>query len=152
MEPARITGTMTINETQKAEVRATMDAYAAAYRTKDFQGMMAIFSPEICGFGSGPDEVIENHRGFVRQITRDMSQATVLAVRFSDTRICGDGRVAWVATRSSITFSVGGSAAETLNGRSTMVLKNTGRRWLIEQIHFSIPYGGQVAGQSFPGA
>ena len=143
---------MTLTDAQKVEVRATMDAYATAYRTKDFQGMMALFSPEICGFGSGPDEVIENRQDFVRQIQRDMSQATVLAVDFSDTKIAGDGTVAWVMTRSSITFTADESPAQTMHGRSTMVLKNTGSQWLIEQIHFSMPHGGQVAGQSFPGA
>jgi uncharacterized protein (TIGR02246 family) len=143
---------MTLTEAQKAEVRATMDAYATAYRTKDYQGMMTIFSPEICGFGSGPDEVIGNHRDFIRQIRRDMSQATVNAVEFSETKIFGDGRVAWVMTRSAITFTVEGSKKQTLHGRSTMVMKNTGSCWLIEQIHFSLPYSGQAAGQSFPGA
>ncbi|ACL16135.1 conserved hypothetical protein [Methanosphaerula palustris E1-9c] len=147
---ALITG-MTLTDVQKAEVRATMDAYATAYRTKDFQEMMAIFSPEISGFGSGPDEVIENRQDFIRQIRRDMSQATVLAVDFSDTKIAGDGTVAWVTTRSSITFTAGESPAQIMHGRSTMVLKNTGSRWSIEQIHFSMPYGEQSAGQSFPG-
>jgi hypothetical protein len=32
-----------------------------------------------------------------------------------------------------------------------MVLRNTGSRWLIEQLHFSLPYAEQAAGQSFPG-
>ena len=143
---------MTLTEAQRAEVAETLHKYGTAYRTKDIRGMMAIFSPEICGFGSGPDEVIRDHRDFIRQIRRDMSQATVLAVEFSDTKISGDGRVAWVMTRTSITFTAGGSPAQTMNGRSTMVLKNTGSRWLIEQIHFSMPYSGQSAGQSFPGA
>lgn len=143
---------MSLTEAQKSEVRATMDAYGTAYRTKDFRGMMAIFDPEICGYGSGPDEVIHDHRDFSRQIRRDMGQAMVLAVDFSDTTIHGDGRVAWVMTRTAITFTTGGSPVQTLNGRSTMVMKNTGRRWLIQQIHFSLPYGGQAEGQSFPGA
>jgi uncharacterized protein (TIGR02246 family) len=143
---------MSLTHVQKAEIIATMNAYGKAYRTRDFSGMMAIFSPDVCGFGSGPDEVIRNHRDFTRQIRRDMRRATVLAVDFSDTAIHGDGRVAWVMTRTSITFTVGGSPAQTLHGRSTMVQKNTGNRWLIEQIHFSVPFGGQAEGQSFPGA
>jgi ketosteroid isomerase-like protein len=143
---------MSLTEAQKAEVTAMMLAYGTAYRKKDFGGMMEIFSPEICGFGSGPDEVIRNHRDFIRQIRRDMGQATVLAVDFSETGIHGDGRVAWVMTRTAITFTAGGSPVQSLNGRSTMVMRNTGSRWLIEQIHFSMPYGDQSAGQSFPGA
>ena len=143
---------MSLTEAQKEEVRATMNAYGTAYRKKDIQGMLAIFSPEICGYGSGPDEVIRGREDFLRQIRRDMSQADVLAVEFTDTKISGEGRVAWVVTRSSITFAVGGAAQQTMHGRSTMVLRNTGSRWLIEQIHFSMPYGGQSTGQSFPGA
>lgn len=143
---------MTLTEVQKAEVRATMDAYATAYRKKDLGGFKAVFSPEVSGFGSGPDEIIPDYPGFIRQITRDLKQATVNAVEFSDTRIYGEGRVAWVMTRSTITFTIAGSEKQALHGRSTMVLKNNGNRWLIEQIHFSLPYGGQTSGQSFPGA
>jgi uncharacterized protein (TIGR02246 family) len=143
---------MSLTELQKTEVRATMQQYATAYEKKDVRGLMEIFSPEICGYGSGPDEVIRNHESFARQIRRDMSQATVNAVEFSDTRISGDGRIAWVMTRSTFIFTVAGSKKQALHGRATMVLRNTGSRWLIEQIHFSLPYGGQTAGQSFPGA
>lgn len=143
---------MSLTEAQKSGVKAAMEAYATAYRTKDVQAMEAVFSQDICGFGSGPDEVIRNHDDFIRQIKRDMSQATVIEVEFSDTKISGEGQVAWVMTMSSITFSVGESPAQTLQGRSTMVLRDTGGRWLIEQIHFSMPYGGQSEGQSFPGA
>jgi len=143
---------MTLTEEQKTEVRAAMNQYATAYQKKDLAGFRAVFSPAVCGFGSGPDEVIENYAGFLRQITRDISQATVNAVEFSDTNIFGEGRIAWVMTRTAITFTVAGAKKQTLHGRSTMVLRNTGSRWLIEQIHFSMPYGGQSEGQSFPGA
>jgi|SRR5208337_5341184 len=143
---------MSLTEAQKAEVKATMQQYATAYEKKDIKGLVAVFSPGICGFGSGPDEVIRDQRDFIRQITRDMSQATVNAVEFSETNISGEGRIAWVMTRTSITFTVTGAGKQTLRGRSTMVLRNTGSRWLIAQFHFSLPYGGQSAGQSFPGA
>lgn len=131
---------------------AAMDTYASAYKKGDIRAMAAVFSPEICGFGSGPDEIIRDHAGFIRQIRRDMEQATVNDVEFSATTIHGDGRVAWVMTNCTMTYTVFGSGKQTLQGRSTMVLKNTGSRWRIEQIHFSMPYGGQTTGQSFPGA
>ncbi len=143
---------MTLSETQKAEVRATMQQYATTYRNKDIRGLLAVFSPGICGFGSGPDEVIHNQDEFIRQIRRDTSQATVNAVEFSDTQISGEGRVAWLMTKSAITFTVPGAGKQTMQGRSTMVMRDTGSRWVIEQIHFSMPYGGQSTGQSFPGA
>ena len=143
---------MKLTETQEAEVIETMQRYATAYRQKDIRTLSAIFSPDISGFGSGPDEIISNHSDFIRQIRRDMSQATILAVEFSDRKISGDGRVAWATSKSAITFTIDGTTKQTLFGRSTMVLRNTGNRWLIEQLHFSLPCSGQAAGQSFPGA
>ncbi len=143
---------MSLTIAQEAEVIATMERYAAAYCKKDIRTLSAIFSPEISGFGSGADEVIRSHADFIRQIRRDVSQATVLAVEFSDRQIFGDGRVAWTTAKSTMTFTVDGTTREVLQGRSTLVLRNTGSRWVIEQLHFSLPFGGQSAGQSFPGA
>ena len=143
---------MSLTEAQKREVRETMQQYVTAYRNRDVKGLLAVFSPDICGFGSGPDEVVLGIDAFVRQVTRDMNQATVNAVDFSDTQVFGEGRVAWLMTKTAITFTVPGAKKETMHGRSTMVMRNTGSRWKIEQFHFSMPYGGQSTGQSFPGA
>ena len=143
---------MALSKAQKEEVIATMEQYATAYREKDIRTLSAIFSPAISGFGSGPDEVIGNHADFLRQIRRDMSQATILSVEFTDRKIFGDGRVAWATSKSAIAFKAGGKEKQTLSGRSTMVLRNTGSRWVIEQLHFSLPFSGQSEGQSFPGA
>jgi ketosteroid isomerase-like protein len=143
---------MKLTPAQEAEVIATMNQYATAYQKKDVRTLSEIFSPDITGFGSGPDEVISNHNDFIRQIKRDMSQADILAVEFTDRKIFGDGRVAWATSKSSITFTIDGAAKQTLYGRSTMVLRGTGSRWVIEQLHFSLPFGGQSQGQSFPGA
>ena len=143
---------MKLTEAQEMEITDTMEQYATAYRKKDIRALSALFSPGITGFGSGPDEVIGNHEDLIRQIQRDMSQATVLSVEFSDRKIFGDGRVAWATSGSTIAFTIDGRTKQVLDGRSTMVLRNTGSRWLIEQLHFSLPCGGQSAGQSFPGA
>jgi ketosteroid isomerase-like protein len=142
---------MALTKAQEAEVIATMEQYAAAYRKKDIQAFSLIFSKEITGFGSGQDEIIRNHAGLIRQIRRDMSQADILAVEFSDRQIFGDGRVAWVTSQTTMTFTLDGAKKQTLQGRSTMVLRNNGNRWIIEQLHFSLPFGGQAEGQSFPG-
>jgi ketosteroid isomerase-like protein len=143
---------MTRTHAWKAEIIDAMQAYATAYMKKDAKTLSALFAPEISGFGSGADEVIANHADFIRQVRRDMSQATILSVEFTDRKIFGEGRVAWATSKTAITFTTDGSMKQTLHGRSTMVLRNTGSRWVIAQIHFSMPYGEQSAGQSFPGA
>jgi len=143
---------MNLSPAIEAEVTGILDRYAAAYVKKDLAAFSRLFSPDITGYGSGPDEVIQNHRELLRQLRRDTAQADVHAVTFSDRKVNYDGRIAWITAKNAIIFSVGGGAKEILDGRMTMVLKNTGSRWVIEQLHFSMPYGGQAAGQSFPGA
>jgi len=143
---------MTLTEVQVAEVISTIQQYATAYRKKDIRALSALFAPGISGFGSGPDEVIANHDDFIRHIRRDIHQATLLSIEYPDQQIFGDGRVAWVTSGNTMTYTVDGKTKETLRGRVTMVLRNTGSRWVIEQLHFSMPYGEQSAGQSFPGA
>lgn len=141
---------MKLTEAQKEEVTGTVQNYGTAYRKKDIKALLALFSPGISGFGSGPDEVILDRTDFTRQIKRDLSQATILSVEFSGMKIFGEGRIAWVTSRSSITFTIDGTKKQTMNGRTTMVLRNTGSRWVIEQVHFSMPYVEQSPGQSFP--
>jgi ketosteroid isomerase-like protein len=143
---------MKITEAHKAEITEAMQTYGTAYQKKDIKTLSALFSPEISGFGSGPDEVISDHKQFLRQMKRDASQATIISFEFSDRKIFGDGRIAWVSSTSTITFTADGTKKQTIRGRSTMVLRNTGSRWLIEQLHFSLPCGEQSVGQSFPGA
>jgi len=143
---------MTLTDVQVTEVIATIQQYATAYRKKDIRALSALFAPGISGFGSGPDEVISNHDDFIQHIRRDMSQATLLSIEYPDQQVFGDGRVAWVTSGNTMTYTVDGKTKETLRGRVTMVLRNTGSRWVIEQLHFSMPYGEQSTGQSFPGA
>lgn len=143
---------MKLTEEQKAEVIEAMHNYGTAYQKKDIKALLALFSPEISGFGSGADEVVLNRNDFTRQIKRDLSQATSVSVKFTGVKIFGEGRIAWVTSKSTITFTLEGTKKQTMSGRSTMVLRNTGSRWVIEQVHFSMPYIEQSPGQSFPGA
>lgn len=143
---------MKLAPNQEEEVKETIQAYARAYQNKDIAAFSTLFSPDITGFGSGPDEIIRDHQDLIRQITRDISQATVLSVVFSEQKIFGEGTVAWASSETTMTFTIDGTTRQTLEGRSTMVLRKTPERWIIEQLHFSLPYGEQNPGQSFPGA
>lgn len=143
---------MTLTIAQNAEVLETLHNYGMAYQKKDIKALLALFSPDISGFGSGPDEIVVNREDFTRQIKRDLSQATSISVEFTNVKISGESRIAWVTSRNNITYAVAGSGKQTMSGRSTVVMRNTGSRWVIEQVHFSMPYSGQSAGQSFPGA
>ena len=143
---------MKLTEAQKAEIEETLHNYSMAYQKKDIKALLALCSPEISGFGSGPDEIVLGSKDFTRQMKRDLSQVTSVSVEFPCLKIFGEGRVAWVTSGCDFTFTVEGKKKQTMSGRMTMVLQNTGSRWVIGQIHFSMPYVGQSPGQSFPGA
>jgi len=142
---------MTLSEKQELEIVETFEMYAEAYHKKDKLALARICSPEIIGFGSGPDEEFQGRKELMAGIARDFKQANSLHLRFPAMSINGEGRVAWV-TCMAIFSAVIGDHQLLIPGRMTAVLKNTGRAWRFEQIHFSMPSEGQDEGQSFPGS
>ena len=140
---------MTLTEEQKAEVRETLGRYCAAYQRKDLKALLALFSPDISGFGSGPDEIFKDRKEYAPLIKRDLIQATSIFIEFPDLNIFGEGRIAWVTSGCNCTFMAEGKDKQTMRGRMTLVLRNTGNHWSIEQLHFAMPNTGQAPGQSF---
>jgi ketosteroid isomerase-like protein len=142
---------MTITEEQKAEVKETLGRYCAAYQGKDLKALLAILSPDISGYGAGPDEIFKNRKEYAPLLKRDLIQATSIILEFTDLNIVGDGRIAWVMNGCNCTFVTEGNDKQTMRVRMTLGLRNTGSRWLIEQLHLSVPNTGQAPGQSFSG-
>jgi ketosteroid isomerase-like protein len=142
---------MTLSEVQRAEVTETLGRYCAAYQRKDLQALLALFSPAVNGFGAGPDEVFKNRQEYAPLLKRDLVQASSIALEFKDLNIAGDGRVAWVMSGCNCTFVAKGNNRQTMRVRMTLGLRNTGSRWLIEQLHLSVPNTGQAPGESFSG-
>ncbi|MEI6293993.1 MAG: nuclear transport factor 2 family protein [Methanomicrobiales archaeon] len=142
---------MTLSEKQELEIVETFAVYAEAYHKKDKKTLARLCSPDIIGFGSGPDEVFQGKKELMEGLVRDFKQTNSLQLRIPAMSINGEGRVAWVTCWSEFSAVIGDNQVRML-GRMTAVLKNTGKAWRFEQIHFSMPYEGQEAGQSFPGA
>ena len=142
---------MALSEKKELEIIETFAIYAEAYHKKDKMALARLCSPEIFGFGSGPDEVFQGRDEFMEGIARDFKQANSLHLMFPAMSINGEGRIAWVTAWCEFSAVFGDNKVRML-GRMTTVLKNTGRAWRFEQLHFSMPYCGQESGQSFPGA
>jgi ketosteroid isomerase-like protein len=142
---------MTLTKEQKAEVKETLGRYCAAYQGKDLKALLALLSPEISGYGAGQDEVFKNRKEYAPLLKRDLMQATSISLAFTDLNIVGDGPVAWVMSGCNCTFAAEGKEKQTMRVRITLGLKNTGSRWLIEQLHLSLPNAGQAPGQAFSG-
>jgi ketosteroid isomerase-like protein len=142
---------MTLTEEQKAEVKETLGRYCAAYQRKDQKALLALFSPDICGYGAGADEIFKNRKEYTQLLKRDLTQATSIFLEFTDLNIVGDGRIAWVMSGCNCTFIAEGKNKQTMRVRMTIGIINTGSRWLITQLHISTPNTGQAPGQSFSG-
>lgn len=142
---------MTLTEEQKAEIKETIDRYCAAYQRKDLKALLALLSPQVNGYGAGQDEHFTNRKEYTPLLKRDLVQATSISLAFTDVHISGEGPVAWVMNGCNCTFATEGNKKQTMRVRMTLGLRNTGSRWLIEQIHLSVPNTGQAPGQSFSG-
>jgi hypothetical protein len=142
---------MALTPSQIDDVLAVLDQYSCAYQEKNSEKIRSLVSPGISGFGSGPDEVVTDPAQFRRQIERDLSQADSVSLALCVLKLDGQMPFAWVTAFCGFRVMVRGEAI-LLDGRMTALLRNTGSRWLFEQIHFSLPDECQDAGESYPGS
>ncbi|MGC9435790.1 MAG: nuclear transport factor 2 family protein [Methanomicrobiales archaeon] len=132
-------------------VEETIRRYIDGYAKEDIDLIKSILSPTVQGFGSGPDEVIRNREESLDQIRRDLDQCESVSIRMDDMRVHGTPPVASLMATCRFTVTAGGETV-TLAGRYTAVPQKADDRWLIEQIHYSLPAAGQHEGRSYPGA
>ena len=141
---------MALTPAQKNDVLAALDQYALAYQKKDREKILSLASRGISGFGSGPDEIVTDSARLREQVSRDLMQADAITITFSPIRIAGQMPFAWITALCCFQVTVSGEPVR-LDGCITVLFRNTGNRWLIEQIHFSLPKIGQESGQSYKG-
>ncbi|WP_319579975.1 nuclear transport factor 2 family protein [uncultured Methanospirillum sp.] len=125
------------------------DQLAGCYSRKDVEGLLAITSPLFNGFGSGLDEVVHSFEELRAGISRDFSQCDEVTMKFSDTQIKEVQGFAWMIAKCTITARTG-SEVLSLTGRMSAAFISSPGGWQIAQTHFSLPYGAQEEGQSFP--
>ena len=142
---------MMTSQQTRLQVMDVLDKMAAYYSRKDLENLLTLIAPEISGFGSGPDEVIQNKDEYRRHVERDFSQSDMLTMALSDISISAEGTIAWVCCNCTITTEERGGTL-VLRGRLTAVLRGTGYTWIFTQIHFSLPATDQAPGRSFPGS
>jgi ketosteroid isomerase-like protein len=102
----------------------------------------------VVGIGTGQDEWRVGPAAFKAQLERDFSQAEALSVDYEPVVVSEAGSVAWVAGRARVQARVDGHDVG-LAGRFTAVLEDRGDRWLLLQLHFSLPAAEQAEGRSF---
>jgi uncharacterized protein (TIGR02246 family) len=135
----------------EAAVKAVLDRFTEGYARRDLETLLALFAPDadVVLYGTGADEKRVGLAEIRAQAERDWSQSEAVSLTYGWTSVSAAGSVAWVATDGAFEVQAGGQEM-TLPARITWVLEKRDDKWLIVQAHFSVPFGEQAAGESFP--
>lgn len=135
----------------ESEVMAVVTKHMEAYAKRQLDSALALWAkdPDVVAIGSGPDEKRVGPAELKVQLERDFAQSEAVSMELGWRSVSTAGSVAWMAANCLIRAKVNGQDIS-LPGRLTAVLEKRGNRWLFVQQHFSMPYGAQKVGQSFP--
>jgi len=135
----------------EAEVMDTINKFNEAYVSKDLDGALKFLAPDPDGvfIGTGLDEKRLGLEEVKRQLKRDFAQSDDLSWDSGWHTVSAAGKVAWVAGDLTLHAKIGGRKI-TLPMRSTTVLEKRKGKWLVVQLHNSMPYLEQKARRSFP--
>lgn len=126
------------------QIQGLLDTFVDLYSQKDCHGILAITAIDMMGFGTGADEIVRNREDMEKQLRRDFKEVEKVSIRMANHTIKAEGTIAWVM--GDITFTADGRESPC---RFTMVLRGTGHRWEIVQMHISRPADDQAIGKSF---
>jgi len=124
------------------QIQGLLNRFCDLYSQKDREGILSMVAPDMMGFGRRADEIIKDRDEMERHLRRDFDKVDSLSVRMADCTIKAEGTIGWVM--GEITFS---ADENEIPCRLTMVLRGTGHRWEIVQMHISRPTGDQAEGK-----
>ncbi len=132
-------------------VKDVLKRFARAYSAKDVAAILDLYESDrsTIAIGSGADEWNVGVKQIRRQFERDTSQAETLKLKIGASRVQATKDVAWLAARLVAEVGAGGQTIA-MAGRFTATLRRRGKTWKFVQTHFSMPFGEQAPGESFP--
>ena len=115
------------------QIREVLNRYVSLYEKRDIEAILQLFAPDIMCFGKARDDIILNKAACEQQFRWDFERVGTLSLQMSNCTIKAEGTISWVMGDLTI-------AVDTLvfPCRFTMVLRGTGHRWEIVQMHFSL--------------
>jgi ketosteroid isomerase-like protein len=133
-----------------SEIQQVLDEFTGRYGAMDAEGVVALFAgDDAVVVGTGADEIRFGLDEIRSQVERDISQADEISVVLENQRINVAGDAAFVYSNGRFVGSVGGETLE-LPVRWTAGLVHAEDGWQVMQCHFSVAYGEQAEGESFP--
>ena len=135
----------------EAEVMNVVNQSMEAFVKRDVDALMRLYAPDpdVVVVGTGGDEKRVGSSEIKALFERDVAQFEDASFNFSWYSVSAASSVAWVAADLSLNLKASGRDIS-LKVRLTNVLEQRGKRWLIVQLHGSLPAAGQEDGEAFP--
>jgi ketosteroid isomerase-like protein len=142
---------MNADEQTTSDVKEVLIHFGESFSRRDMGSLSDLIAPDpdVTFIGTGVDEERVGISEIKEQIQRDWAQSESASIDWGRLSVSAQGTVAWVAANVRLKARVSGREM-TLSGRITAVMDKRDGRWLIDQLHMSVPMAGQEEGHSFP--
>jgi ketosteroid isomerase-like protein len=142
---------MKLTEETKKGVLSTLDKIAEAFEERDLDKMMSLFSTDedMVVMGTGADEKRVGKSEARSLFKRDWSQSEASSIDYNWRSISAEGKFAWSAVEATVYARIGSREIH-LPSRLTIIMKKSGKEWLIVHWHASLPASGQETGEAWP--
>jgi len=132
-------------------VMTVMNQFAEAFGKRNLVASLALLAPDpdVVFIGTGGDEKRIGLGDIKALFQRDFAQFEDASLKLACPSVSAAGSVAWVIADLILRAKTSGREIS-LQARSTAVLEQRRDRWLIVQLHASLPAAGQEKGEAFP--
>lgn len=141
-----------IDPVRKQEILDAYQAYFDGYTGRDWQKMIACFSDGFSMYGTGIDEVSFDKESSLKLFQREFEQSPdLISYQIKKTEVFEvTGDVALIMMVTDLRFLSKGHVVDTLNNRTTAVMKRWNGGWKLAHAHWSQPDSIQEVGESVP--
>ena len=141
---------MKANTQTYSDIKAALDDWADSYIRRDIKHLLSCMAPDndVLMYGTGADEKRIGLNAIRAQAERDWAQTDASAFVLQQPMISSSGSVAWASADLSFEAEAQGQKMA-FPGRFTGVFENRNGKWLVVQVHFSLP-AAQAEGESVP--
>jgi uncharacterized protein (TIGR02246 family) len=135
----------------EAAVMSVVTQFIEAFNTHDIDSGLKLFvpDPDVVFIGTGGDEKCIGLAEIRAELDRAFKQSEQSLIKICWYSVSLAGSVAWGAVDAVIKAKVSDQEIS-FPVRLTTVLEQRGVRWLIVQLHASMPAAGQKEGESWP--
>ena len=164
---------MKVDNKVKAEVKATLNEFTAAYEERKLNKLAGLFvaNSEVVTLGAAKhagaakQAGLAKHAGAAKQASaakqagaselkarfeQDWAQREAGALKFGATEISLEGSIAYVQA-DTVLHMKGAAGEEKVNARFTAGLERQGDKWKFNQMRFSLPDSHEAAGYAARG-